>query len=221
MIQSIDEKLACLELPIAPAELYQVLDKLTDNCDAYDFVADQGAQKARECWIACQFLVVHGKRTGQDYEVTDLLLDETAPDIRYREVTQARRDLFVEAAELLSPGRKRSREYLRRKQQRRACERAGRGDRLLATAVPDEDVDVEAERRAFPCVASKILADKLQKDYGSNCTLVLYVNLGLYGDEPIQNFVATYTPPKSVRFDEIWFFYRGEIIPLLPRASTR
>lgn len=161
--------------------------------------------------------MAHGERTGRNYEVDSLLLREEAPDIRYREVTQPHKALFIEATELVRPDRKRSEEYRWRKQQRQTCEQAGQDIEPPAMPIPDEDVDVEAERQVFPKMASERLKEKLQPDYGPNCTLVLYVNLGLYGDKPISEFVATYVLPKRVRFYEMWFLYGGEvIIPLCP-----
>jgi len=219
MIQLIDEKLSCLKLPMAPAELWQALDALIANCaDAYDFVADRGARKARECWIASQFLTAHSEQTKRQYEVTRLISD--APDIEYRDVTQPQTMLSVEAAELVNPNEKRNEKWLQRKQQREACERAGQAYQPSFQDIPQEAL--EAERRTFFDVTSNVLKEKLRNDYGPNCTLVLYVNIWLFGDEPIRQFVALYTLPEAVRFQEIWFLYSGEtIIPLVSRVSTK
>jgi hypothetical protein len=209
-IQSIDQELAHLRLPMDTAELCSALEALTANCDAYDFVADRGARKARECWIASRFLAAHSKQTGRRYEVTSLITE--APDIEYRDVARSRTVLSIEAAELLSPGRKRHEEYLQKKQHRKAREQSGQPDELSFQDIPGETID--SERRAFSGVASNALEEKLRRDYGPNCTLVLYVNLWLFGDEPIREFVTTYTMPEAVRFREIWFLYNEEIIPL-------
>ena len=213
-IRSIDGELACFELPMDPAALWQVLNALIANCaDAYDFVADRGARKARECWIASRFLMAHSKRTGRQYEVTRLITD--TPDIEYRNATQPQTMLSVEATELVNPNEKRNEKWLQRKQQREACERAGQAYEPSFQHLSQEAL--EAERRTFSDMASNTLNEKLRKDYGPNCTLVLYVNLWLFGDEPIREFVATYRLPATARFREIWFLYNGDtIIPLCP-----
>lgn len=218
-IRSIDGELACLKLPMDPAALWQALDALIANCaDAYDFVADRGARKARECWIASRFLIVHSKETGRQYEVTRLITD--TPDIEYRDVTQPQLMLSLETAELVNPKEKRNEKWLQRKQQREACERAGQAYEPSIRDLPQEIL--EAERQTFSDVASNVLKEKLRKDYGPNCTLALYVNLWLFGDEPIREFVTTYALPTSVRFREIWFFYSGDtIIPLLSHQEER
>ena len=215
MIQSIDEKLARLELPTAPAQLCEVLNTLMADSDSYNFVADRKARKARDCWIAARFLLAHGQQTGQQYEITKLITE--APDIEYRDAAQPATTLTIEAAELLSPNRKRGEEYLRRKQQRDVCERAGQKYKPPLRPIPHQAIEVE--RRAFSNVASSVLEGKLRSDYGSNCTLVLYVNLWLFGDEPIREFVATYSPSEPLRFREVWFLYSGDtIIPLCPTS---
>ena len=160
MIQSIDEKLACLELPMAPAELCEVLNTLMAGGDPYNFVADRKARKARDCWIAARFLLAHGKQTEQQYEITKLITE--APDIEYRDAAQPTTILTIEAAELLSPNRKRGKEYLHRKQQREVCERAGRKYKPPPRPIPHEAI--EAERRAFSNVASSVLEGKLRSD---------------------------------------------------------
>ena len=215
-IRSIDEELARLKLPMDPAVLWQALDALIANCaDAYDFVADQGARKARECWIASRFLMAHSKRTGRQYEVTRLITD--TPDIEYRNATQPQTILSVEATELVNPNEKRNEKWLQRKQQREACKRAGQAYEPSFQHLSQEAL--EAERRTFSDMASNILNEKRWKDYGPNCTLVLYVNLWLFGDEPIREFVTAHTLPEAVRFREIWFLYNEEIIPMQYRTT--
>ena len=214
-IRSVDEELACFRLPMDAAGLCSALEALTANCDAYDFVVGRGARKARECWIASRFLAAHNKQTGRRYEVTRLITE--APDLEYRDVAQPQTILSIEAAELLSPGRRRHEEYLQKKQQREAHEQSGQPYELSFQDIPGETI--ESERRAFSGVASNALEEKLHKNYGLNCTLVLYVNLWLFGDEPIREFVATYRLPATVRFREIWFLYSGDtIIPLCPTS---
>lgn len=212
MVDSIDEKLVHLRLPMAAGELCRLLDELTDNCDAYDFVADRGARKARECWIASRFLTAHSKQTGRQYEVTRLVTD--TPDIEYRNITQPRTLLSVEAAELVNPHEKRNEKWLQRKRQREASEWTGEAYQPPLEFIPHEAI--EAERRVFCELASTVLGQKLRRDYGPNCTLVLYVNLGLFGEEPIRKVAAAYKLPPSVQFREIWFLYSADtIIPLL------
>ena len=209
--RSIDDGLVNLELPADPAQVAAALDALTAGCDGYDFVADRGARKARDCWIATRFLIAHGQRTARQYEVTRVITE--APDLEYREITQPRRPRSIEAAEILSPDRKRSEEYLKRKWERELCEQAGREYKPPLKSIPHEAI--EADRQAFPHVATEILEDKLTKDYGLHCTLVLYVSLWLFDDEPIRNFLTTYRPSMPVRFDEIWFLSSRTIIPLI------
>lgn len=214
---TIDEKLTSLPLPMTPFQLYRILDELTADCDAYDFIGDRGARKARECWIASRFLVAHSKKTGRQYEATCLETD--APDIQYRDVVRPDTVLSIEAAELVSPNEKRNQEYLQEKRKREAYEREGKPYTSSITHLPQELLD--AEEQAFFGVASHVLEDKLGNDYGSNCTLVMYVNLWLFDQKPIQKFVETYMFQKPIRFDEVWFLYDTEtIIPLRMREQA-
>ncbi len=207
---ALDGLLANLALPIEPEVLYQKLGEFLKGRDPYDFVADQNAQKARDCWIASKFLLAHAEKSRRRYQVTKLMTK--APDIEYREMVGSCESLSIEAGELLSPSYKRSEEYRKNKMEREACERSGRAynpaDKELSTEF------LENERIQFPVVASGILRRKLGKDYGADCTLVLYVNMWLFEDAPIRKFAETYQLPARVRFKEIWFLYGETIIPL-------
>jgi len=96
--------------------------------------------------------------------------------------------------------------------EREACEKTGREYKPISENLPPEFL--KNERAEFPVIASEVLKEKLMKDYGVNCTLVLYVNLWLFGDEPIRDFAATYQFPARVWFREIWFLYERAIISL-------
>lgn len=210
MTHSIDETLAHLRFPITPEALCRILDEVTNNCDACDFVADRGARQSRECWTASQFLTAYSRQTGRQYEITRL---SDAPDIGYRDIGQPERTLSIEAVELISPGERRSEEYFKETQQREACERTDQAYTPSLTSMPHEAI--EAERQAFAGAATTILRDKFLKDYGPHCTFVLYVNLWLFDDEPVLKFVATCPSPNPIRFREIWFLYGATIIPLV------
>lgn len=207
---TMDDKLANLPLPIEPEELCKDLEIFSENRDPYDFVADRRAKKARECWIASKFLGVHSQQTGRRYQITSVMGE--APDIEYRWTEDPGGKLSIEAAELISPDRKRAEEYLRKKKEREACAKENREYEGGVEYLPQ--AFLEREEASFPLVAASVLKEKLANDYGANCTLVLCVNLWLFGDEPIRRFAATYQPPLPSRFREIWFLYGREIIPL-------
>ncbi len=213
---TIDNLLATLELPIGPDVLCQKLSDFLKKRDPYDFVADQGAKKAREVWIASRFLLAHAKEFRRCYEITKLTTE--APDIEYREKGTPHESLSIEAAELLSPGYKRAEEYRKNKLERELCEKSGRQYNPTANVLPQEFL--ENEKNQFPSIASEVLKSKLMNDYGPNCTLVLYVNLWLFGDKPIHDFLAVYELPVRVPFREVWFLYKEALIPVKKRSET-
>ncbi|MBI3615113.1 MAG: hypothetical protein HY211_01215 [Candidatus Omnitrophica bacterium] len=216
--KSVDNILASIELPLSPAELYRELDMALKDRDPYDFVADRGAKKARECWVASQFLETHSQRTCRRYQITNIVTE--APDVEYRDTANLTEILSIEVAELLSPDRRRSEEYLREKEERETCARENREYSSNPKDLSQEFL--EKEKAQFPIVAAQVLEEKLVNSYGPNCTLILYVGLRLFGREPILSFIKTYRFTSVNRFREIWFLYnRGDIIPLQESASQK
>lgn len=194
-----DNTLANIELPLSPAELYRELDMVFKDRDPHDFVADRGAKKARECWVASKFLEAHSQRTCRRYQITNIVTE--APDVEYRDTANLTKTLSIEVAELLGPDCRRSEEYLREKEERETC---ARENREYSSSLKDLSHEfLEKEKARFPIVAAQVLEEKFDR-------------------EPILSFIKTYRFTSVNRFREIWFLYNsGDIIPLQESASQR
>lgn len=181
---------ARLSTPMSPQRLSGMVDHLHGVMGDH-FVTQRDFSIGREAWMACRF----GKAVCAEKV---WMCREHRPDFGLTLDGQTR---MFEATEAWEPGRARDSEYAALR------EAAGRGESTVRPYPEEEWLSKAAQAPAMLRAASM---KKAGKSYDRDCSLLIYLNLMVFGAmrQDIQRAIVEETSSAGAAFREVWVLWQ-------------